>query len=34
MEKNTKIFIIFLLSNLLLNYDTGVIPASLLEIEK
>jgi predicted RNA methylase len=34
MEKNTKIFILFLLSNLLLNYDTGVIPASLLEIEK
>ena len=34
MEKNTKIFLLFLLSNLLLNYDTGVIPASLLEIEK
>ena len=34
MEKNTKIYILFLISNLLLNYDTGVIPASLLEIEK
>ena len=28
------IFIMFLLSNLFLNYDTGVIPASLLEIVK
>ena len=28
------IFIIFLLSNLFLNYDTGVIPASLIEITK
>ena len=34
MEKNTKIYILFLISNLLLNYDTGVIPASLLEIQK
>lgn len=30
----TKIFIMFLLANGFLNYDTGVIPASLLEIEK
>ncbi len=28
------IFVIFLLSNLFLNYDTGVIPASLIEITK
>ena len=28
------IFVMFLLSNLFLNYDTGVIPASLLEIIK
>ena len=28
------IFIVFLLSNLFLNYDTGVIPASLIEITK
>ena len=28
------IFVMFLLSNLFLNYDTGVIPASLLEIVK
>ena len=28
------IFIFFLLSNLFLNYDTGVIPASLIEITK
>ena len=34
MEKNTKIYILFIISNLLLNYDTGVIPASLLEIQK
>jgi hypothetical protein len=33
-NKRNKIFIIFLLSNLFLNYDTGVIPASLLEIIK
>ena len=30
----TLIFIFFLLSNLFLNYDTGVIPASLIEITK
>lgn len=30
----TRIFIMFLLANGFLNYDTGVIPASLLEIEK
>ena len=30
----TCIFIFFLLSNLFLNYDTGVIPASLIEITK
>lgn len=34
MEKNTRIFILFLVLNLLLNYDSGVIPASLLEISK
>ena len=28
------IFLVFLLSNLFLNYDTGVIPASLIEITK
>ena len=28
------IFIFFLLSNLFLNYDTGVIPAALIEITK
>ena len=28
------IFIVFLLSNLFLNYDTGVIPAALIEITK
>ena len=28
------IFVVFLLSNLFLNYDTGVIPASLIEITK
>ena len=33
-KKRNMIFIIFLLSNLFLNYDTGVIPASLLEIIK
>ena len=33
-NKRNMIFIIFLLSNLFLNYDTGVIPASLLEIIK
>ena len=30
----TLIFIFFLLSNLFLNYDTGVIPAALIEITK
>ena len=30
----TRIFVFFLLANLFLNYDTGVIPASLLEIIK
>lgn len=29
-----RIFIMFLLANAFLNYDTGVLPASLLEIEK
>jgi Sugar (and other) transporter. len=29
-----RIFILFLLTNLFVNYDTGVIPASLVEIEK
>ena len=33
-NKRNMIFTIFLLSNLFLNYDTGVIPASLLEIIK
>ena len=33
-NKRNMIFIIFLLTNLFLNYDTGVIPASLLEIIK
>ena len=33
-NKRNMIFIIFLLSNFFLNYDTGVIPASLLEIIK
>ena len=33
-NKRNMIFAIFLLSNLFLNYDTGVIPASLLEIIK
>jgi len=33
-NKRNMIFIVFLLSNLFLNYDTGVIPASLLEIIK
>jgi MFS family permease len=32
--KRNKIFFAFLLSTLFLNYDTGVIPASLLEILK
>ena len=32
--RRNLIFSIFLLSNLFLNYDTGVIPASLLEIVK
>jgi MFS family permease len=30
----TRIFVFFLLANLFLNYDTGVIPASLLEMTK
>ena len=34
MEKNFKIFLLFLLTNFFLNYDSGVIPASLLEITK
>ena len=34
MNKNTRIFLLFLSANLLLNYDSGVIPASLLEIIK
>jgi hypothetical protein len=33
-HRRNIIFLIFLLSNLFLNYDTGVIPASLLEILK
>ncbi len=33
-RKRNTIFIIFLLSNLFLNYDTGVIPASLTELTK
>ena len=33
-HRRNLIFVIFLLSNLFLNYDTGVIPASLLEILK
>lgn len=32
--KRNKIFFMFLLANILLNYDTGVIPASLLQILK
>jgi hypothetical protein len=31
---NKGIFVLFLLTNLFVNYDTGVIPASLVEIEK
>ena len=33
-EKRDRIFIFFLLANLFMNFDTGVIPASLLEILK
>ena len=33
-KRRNLIFQIFLLSNLFLNYDTGVIPASLIEITK
>jgi len=33
-RRKFQIFIFFLLANLFLNYDTGVIPASLLEIVK
>ena len=33
-HRRTIIFNIFLLSNLFLNYDTGVIPASLIQITK
>lgn len=33
-DKRNRIFIFFLLANLFLNYDTGVIPASLIEINK
>ncbi len=29
-----KVFVLFVLGNLFLNYDTGVIPACLLQIEK
>ena len=29
-----RIFLLFILGNLFLNYDTGVIPACLLQIEK
>jgi hypothetical protein len=29
-----RIFVLFILGNLFLNYDNGVIPACLLEIEK
>lgn len=32
--RKLRIFIFFLLANIFLNYDTGVIPASLLEITK
>ena len=32
--KRNKIFIMFLLADLFLNYDSGVIPVSLLQIEK
>ena len=34
MKKNNKIFLLFLLTNFFLNYDSGVIPASLLQIIK
>ena len=34
LNVRTRIFLMFLLANGFLNYDTGVIPASLLEIEK
>lgn len=33
-SRRMRIFILFLLANAFLNYDTGVIPASLLEIMK
>ena len=33
-HRRTLIFNIFLISNLFLNYDTGVIPASLIQITK
>jgi hypothetical protein len=33
-SSNKGIFVLFLLTNLFVNYDTGVIPASLVEIEK
>ena len=33
-DLRNRIFTMFLLANIFLNYDTGVIPASLLEIEK
>lgn len=33
-SKRKRIFVLFVLMNLLLNYDTGVIPASLIEIDK
>jgi hypothetical protein len=32
--QRTRLFILFVLGNLFLNYDNGVIPACLLQIEK
>jgi len=29
-----RVFVLFVLGNLFLNYDTGVIPACLLQIER
>ena len=33
-EKIRLIFFLFLFTNLFINFDTGVIPASLIQIEK
>ena len=33
-SQRQRIFVLFVLGNLFLNYDNGVIPACLLQIEK